>query len=131
MKLLHAAAAIAFTVAGSGAAADQPLMLKPPIPEGLVYPKLLGKPYVSSRALPPGGQMIVCLVFDVGADGATSNVTVLKSSGSPEADRLVVEAFQNRKYAPATLNGTPVAVRLIGQQYLVGSQHPVREDVCS
>jgi|GEM_PF-3956936 len=130
MKLTKAAI-VSLICATSLAHAGEPLVLRPPIPVGLVFPKLIGKPYVPSRALPVGGQMVVCLVFDVGVSGETSNISVLRSSGSTEADGLVVGAFRDRKYSPATLNGTPVAVRMIGQQYLVGSQHPVRQDVCS
>jgi protein TonB len=48
----------------------------------------------------------------VNEKGETSHVKVLKSSGRADIDEAFVDAVKKYKFAPATLNGNPVAVDL-------------------
>lgn len=54
-----------------------------------------------------GGRVL--LRVDVAADGTTTNVDFVKRSGTPELDRAAMNAVRKWRFAPARLNGKPVA----------------------
>lgn len=54
-----------------------------------------------------GGRVL--LRVDVAADGTATNVDFVKRSGTPELDRAAMNAVRKWRFAPARLNGKPVA----------------------
>lgn len=54
----------------------------------------------------------VCMLMTVGTDGTVSDVTVTASSGSKILDDAAISNAQQTTYAPADLNGNPIAVRM-------------------
>jgi hypothetical protein len=101
------------TAFGSSAFADEPLLMRPPYPPGFVVPKRHfngAVPFHSPDPLPA-----FCGVFDVGIDGKVSNFKILRSIGSSKLDDIIVKWWSEGQYDPATLNGTPIAVRLLAK----------------
>jgi TonB family C-terminal domain len=54
-----------------------------------------------------GGQSV--LQVEVGTEGTPTRITLLRSSGNDELDRLAQEAVQGWKFRPATRGGQPIA----------------------
>jgi hypothetical protein len=99
---------------------SEPLLLKPPLPPGLIFPKATYLPSarLSGEDMKLPGDHIVCLVLDIGTDGLVSNIKLLKSSGFPAIDSAIAGLAERSRYEPATLNGTPIAVRILSQRIL-------------
>jgi hypothetical protein len=96
---------------------DAPILLQPPLPEGLVPPQPSSHRFPVPR--PPdnvlNGHAIVdsCFVVDVGSDGHTTNVIVLKHSHLPDFDDAMAKSLRAVRWKPAQLDGKPVAVRML------------------
>jgi len=104
--------------AGSASSyADTPILLRDTLQPGIIEPKPLPlltlPPTTSDRAINS-----LCFVFDIGNDGHVSNMRVLRSSGLAYVDAKALGWWQHKQYEPATLNGVPTAVRLLGDFHL-------------
>jgi hypothetical protein len=99
------------------AADDAPILLKPPLPEGLVPPQLTTLRLWGGRppdAVTNGHATIaVCFLIDVDSEGRTAKVIVLKHSDVPDFDDAMANFVRALRWKPAELNGKPVAVRLM------------------
>jgi len=54
--------------------------------------------------------------FDVDASGVVSGLSIGAGTGIAEVDRQLRDMFENMRYSPATLDGKPVAVRIMGNK---------------
>jgi len=54
--------------------------------------------------------------FDVDASGVVSGLSIGAATGIAEVDRQLRDMFENMRYSPATLDGKPVAVRIMGNK---------------
>ena len=121
VRLIISLALLSMTIATCSYADEAaPLLLKPPFPAGLTFPRLLPREsFVTQNTVPADGQYhALCLTFDIGPDGNVSNVAVVKPSGDSGTDMYAVESIQHSHYKPATLNGGPIAVRMLTQRIL-------------
>ncbi len=113
-----------------------PLLLKPPLPPGLTFPRATYLPTspLPSELLTSPGDHVVCLVLVVGTDGHVSDIRLLKSSGVPAIDSAAAGLAERTRYEPATLNGVPIAVRMLSARHLTATR-PANpeglEKVCS
>ncbi len=110
-------AAIAMVASIASASAADPLLGRPPYPSGFISPGP-----IPQRVLGIGSTVknapILCLLFDVGIDGNVSNVRMLQSTGLPDDDAAILAWWGTKRYEPATINGQPIAVRMLGRYTL-------------
>jgi hypothetical protein len=101
------------------AAQEEPILLKPPLPDGLVPPELTNEreplpiPRPPQRVLNGHGTVVICFLLDIGSDGHTRNVSVLQDSDDYAFDEDMAKALLGLRWKPAQLAGKPVAVRAI------------------
>jgi TonB family protein len=111
MRGLSAIAVLGAAVFLSGAA---PLLLKAPLPPGLVMPTAISVPEPKAHPTDlPTGDYYTCIRIDIGADGRVSDATMLTPSGNADIDAAALQQVRGIVYRPATLNGAPIAVRLM------------------
>jgi len=80
---------------------------------GVTIPKVLSapNPAYTQAARDKKTQGSVAIAFVVGSDGQTCNIKVHKHL-APDLDKAAIDAVSSWRFAPATLNDTPVAVNL-------------------
>lgn len=89
---------------------NTPLLLRYPLPAGLVQPvPFPPPPFLSYHS--PGA--VICLIQDVGVDGKVTNVATLYRRRVPLSVALEPSPDETGYQHPATLNGKPISVRLI------------------
>jgi len=88
-----------------------PVLLRPPIPTGLIFPEPNPPPPILSFHAPGA---VICFIQDVDTNGNVSTVATLYRRGVPRSV-LSRKRFpdQTGYRHPAMLNGKPVSVRLI------------------
>lgn len=115
-------------------AADQAVLTIPPYPSGFTPPKVLHFGFwYPTMALQDHIEGTVCMLMTVGTDGTVSDVTVTASSGSKILDDAAISNAQQTTYAPADLNGNPIAVRMRKNAgfYLNRNPDPKLAETCS
>jgi hypothetical protein len=103
---------------------DTPILLRPPLPEGLTPPRLTTLRLLGGRlpdiVMNGHATIEVCFLIDVDSEGRTANVTVLKHSDVPDFDDKMTNSIRALRWKPAERNGKPVAVRMIFQNLFQG-----------
>lgn len=113
MRRLSAIAAMGAAILLSGAGSE-PLLLKAPLPKGLVMPKALSVPEPKAHPTDlPTGDYFTCIRVDIGADGRVSGATMITPSGNADIDAAALQQVRGIVYRPATLDGKPIAIRLM------------------
>ena len=79
-------------------------------------PASIGRPHTCQQDYPPiskrlGETGTTLLAFQIGTDGAISNITVANSSGSQRLDDAAVACAASWRYKPAIQSGVPVTVQ--------------------
>ncbi len=82
------------------------------INEKVIRPKKISGEYPTTPTnFRKKGKFSVTISFIVDEKGDVREVSVEKSSGEPELDRVAVKAIQGWKFTPPTLEGIKVKVR--------------------
>jgi len=118
-----------FASAGTTLAEDTaPMLGQPPYPEGYVRP--VPRPAAALIVEgDPANPAAFCAYLDVGANGSVSNVHTILSTGSKTNDIVLIKWLEGRRYIPATLNGTPIKVRILFG-FSTGQQPPEKANYC-
>jgi TonB family protein len=118
MRRFSTFAAICAAVLSCGAGAE-PLLLKAPLPPGLVLPEALSVPEPKAHPTDlPTGDYFTCIRIDIDTEGHVSDATMLTPSGDADIDAAALQQVRGIVYRPATLDGKPIAVRMMSASEL-------------